>query len=175
MRGYSGRVTSPRSLSPSPRHPGEGCRSCCPLVMTEHEEEPGERKEREKALESSSPPLSSLCLCPSLFLCLSLSLSLCMCPAALSSSGMRLKETICWSICLLLCLLCCRLSPYRWSCLAFPLPTLFVAANRHSGRGGCAVGGGVWGCALQSLIHTERERMGIGRHASFSYAHTING
>lgn len=32
--GYSGRVSSEPL---SPRHTREGCKSCCPLVMTEHE------------------------------------------------------------------------------------------------------------------------------------------
>lgn len=58
------------SLSPSPMHPGEACKSCCPLVMTENEEEREEKKEK---LFNWSPPFSSLCLRLSLFLCLYLS------------------------------------------------------------------------------------------------------
>lgn len=51
--GYSGRVTSP--LSPQRR--GESCKSCCPLVMTEREEQPREKKQK---LFNWSAPFSSL-------------------------------------------------------------------------------------------------------------------
>lgn len=66
-KGYSGRV-SLESLSP--RHTRDACKSCCPLVMTEHEE--GEAAGAEgKNLFSQSPPLSS-----SAFLSFPLALSL---------------------------------------------------------------------------------------------------
>lgn len=53
------------SLSLSSMHPREGCKSCCPLVMTESEEELGEKKKRKSA--SIGAPISPLSVCVCLF------------------------------------------------------------------------------------------------------------
>lgn len=123
--------------------------------MTEHEGEPQEKKG--KNLFNRSPPLS-----------FSVSLSLCMCPSALSSSGMRLKETICWSICLLLCFLCHRLSPIDDQAWPFPCPPSLLLPTGTLGEAGVLVGGGAGGCTLSTLIHTKRENR--DRQTSFLYS-----
>lgn len=135
-KGYSGIVTSPLS----PQHPRESGKSCCPLVMMERAEEPQEKKKRKSS--SIGVLFSPLCLCLSLFLRLSLSLSLCMCPAALSSSGMHLKETICWSICLLLCFLCHCLSPIDDQPRPFPCPLSLLLPTGTLGEAGELLGVG---------------------------------
>lgn len=149
--GYSGSVTSPLS----PQHPGESGKSCCPLVMMELAEEPQEKKKRKSS--SIRVLLSLLCLCPSLFpppVSFTLSLHVPCCSVILRDASEGDHLLIHLSPALL------PVPPplsYRWSGLAFPLAALFVAANRHSGRGGCVVGGGAGGCALYSLRFTQRE------------------
>lgn len=67
------------SLSLSAQCPGEVFKSCCPLVVTEHDEEAQKEKRKKKSSSIRDLlPLSplSLCLWSSLFLCLSLSHSL---------------------------------------------------------------------------------------------------
>lgn len=106
------------------------------------------KKKREKSLQSESSPL------------LSPSLALCICPSALSSSGMCLKETICWSICLLLCFLCHRLSPINDLFRTFPCPPSLVLPNRQPGQGGCAVFG--WARGWYPLVSdSHREKRGL--------------
>lgn len=106
----------------SPQSSKEGCKSYCPLVMKPLEEGPSEK---------------SKC-CPSRCLSVRLSPWFSVCTVCVSSSsGMRLKETICWSICLPLCFHLC----YPQSGLAFPLPILFVCWSSgvrqvNSQRGG---------------------------------------
>lgn len=113
------------SLSLSSMHPREGCKSCCPLVMTESEEEP-----REKS-SSIGAPISPLSVCVCLFHSHS---------AALSSSGMHLKETICWSICLLLCFLCHCLSPIDDQAWPFPCPPSLCLPTGPQGEAGLLFG-----------------------------------
>lgn len=144
--GYSGRVTSPLS----PQHPGEGCKSCCPLVVLEREVQPSREKGKEEKLSNWSLPFSSLSVSVSVPLPVSFALSLHVpcCSVILRDASEGDHLLIHLSPALL------PVPPplsYRWSGLAFPLPTLFIAANKHPGRGGCVVGGGARGCALYSL------------------------
>lgn len=155
--GYSGRVTSPSAHPPTHSTRARACKSSCPLVMTEREEPPREKRKRKSSSNwTEYPSIPSVCVRLCSFACLFHSLSLHVpCRSVIlrdASEGDHLLI---------------HLSPallpvppplsYRWSGLAFPLPTLFVAANRHSGaRRVCCWGLGRRLSPLYSLVQTKR-------------------
>lgn len=160
------------ALSPSPRHPGEGCKSCCPLVMTEHEEEPRERRKRKSSwIRVLLSPLSVwVRLCSSA--CLFHSLSACALLLCHPQGCVWRRPSVdpfvsCFASCAaasLLSMIRPGLSP------AHPLCCCQQALRE---RRVCCWGWGMRLCPPVSDSH--KERMGIGRHVSFLYAHTING
>lgn len=142
--------------SHSPRHPGEGCKSCCPLVMTARELGAAWGKER---LLSRSPPFSSLPLF-SVPQPASLSLSACARLLCHPQGCVWRRPSVdpfvsCFAYCATASLqLMIRpgLSP------SHPLGSCQQALGGRSGGSGWGEGGGARGFALCSLWFPQTKR-----------------